>query len=297
MFTRKKSTGPRTKRPRRQRYKFLTPDLVLRAGQKVRFVASPDNPLSKAERLREEYAEIEDGDDAELSLFLQRTYAVAAQFRRHSGEFERLQAHQFWKASGQKPTNPGTSKWLVRFIVRPATTSERKLAGKYASILDGLMQDQVEISAVASRIKELGGIDAAYEAMRERTRGWDEPASPTPPGHPSGQSAAKPRPSAFRAGAVAKHDPRISDFNPPNRGAQSTPTLRLRRPSHLNRLFNSILDASAQLGRARTEAERDFFQQELRDLEVQRLEHLARLAKRYKDRQEAARWKRLDDSR
>lgn len=36
----------------------------------------------------------------------------------------------------------------------------------YAAILDGLMQDKVEISAVASRIKELGGIDAAYEAMQ-----------------------------------------------------------------------------------------------------------------------------------
>jgi hypothetical protein len=82
MLTRKKSTGPRTKRPRRQRYKFLTPDLVLRAGQKVRFVASTDNPLNKAERLREEYAEIEVGQDAELSQFLQRTCEVAARFRR-----------------------------------------------------------------------------------------------------------------------------------------------------------------------------------------------------------------------
>ena len=33
------------------------------------------------------------------------------------------------------------------------------------------MQDKVEISAVASRIKELGGIDVAYEAMQARTCG------------------------------------------------------------------------------------------------------------------------------
>jgi hypothetical protein len=33
------------------------------------------------------------------------------------------------------------------------------------------MEDKVEISAIASRIKELGGIDAAYEAMQARTCG------------------------------------------------------------------------------------------------------------------------------
>ena len=65
MLIRKKFDGSRTKRTRRKRSKFLTPDLVLVAGQKMRFVASPDNPLSKAERLREEYAEMEDGHDAE----------------------------------------------------------------------------------------------------------------------------------------------------------------------------------------------------------------------------------------
>jgi hypothetical protein len=144
---------------------------VLRAGQKVRFVASPDNPLSKAERLREEYAEIEDCPDAELSQFLQHTYEVAAQFRRHSGEFERLQVHQFWKASRQKPRDSATAKWLVYFVLEATTTNVCKRAVKYATILDGLMQDQVEIGAVASRIKELGGIEAAYEAMRARARG------------------------------------------------------------------------------------------------------------------------------
>ena len=38
-------------------------------------------------------------------------------------------------------------------------------------ILDGLLQDQVEVGAVAARIKELGGIDAACEAMQVRKRG------------------------------------------------------------------------------------------------------------------------------
>ena len=155
MLTRKKSTGPRTKRSRRKRAKFLTPDLVLRAGQKIRHVASPDNPLSKAERLRGEYAEMEEGHDAEVRQFLQRTYGVAAQFRRRPGDFERLQAHPFWETSRQKPRDPATSKWLVCFILRPTTTNVCKLAGKFAAILDGLRRDQVEVSAVASRIKEL----------------------------------------------------------------------------------------------------------------------------------------------
>jgi hypothetical protein len=49
--------------------------------------------------------------------------------------------------------------------------NDRSLARKYAAILDGLMQDKVETSAVASRIKELGGIDAACEAVQARTCG------------------------------------------------------------------------------------------------------------------------------
>ena len=165
MLMRKNSTGPRTKRTRRKRSKFLTPDLVLVAGQKIRHVASRDNPLSKAERLREEYSEMEDGDDAELRQFLQRTYEVAAQFRRHRGEFERLQAHPFWERWRPKPRDPATSKWLLFFIMQATTTSVRKLASKYAAILDGLRRDEVEISAVASRIKELGG---AYEASASK---------------------------------------------------------------------------------------------------------------------------------
>jgi hypothetical protein len=171
MLTRKKkSVGPRTKRTRRKRSEFLTPDVVLCAGQKMRFVASPDNALSKAERLRGEYAQIEEGQHAAVRQFLQRAYDVAAQFRRRPGDFERLQAHPLWKASGQKPSDPTTSKWLLYFIMQATATNVRKLADEYAAILDGLRQDQVEISAVASRIKELGGIDAAYEAMRARRR-------------------------------------------------------------------------------------------------------------------------------
>jgi hypothetical protein len=57
-------------------------------------------------------------------------------------------------------------------------------------------------------------------------------------------------------------------------------------------LFDSILDANKQLGRARTEAERAFFKKELLDLEMQRQEHLAELAKRYQDREAAARYRK-----
>jgi hypothetical protein len=103
--------------------------------------------------------------------FLQRAYFVAGQFRRRPRDFERLQAHPFWKPWGEKPRDRSTSKWMLYFIMQATTRNDRKHARKYAAILDGLMQDEVEISAVASRIKELGGIDAACEAMQARTRG------------------------------------------------------------------------------------------------------------------------------
>jgi len=171
MLTRKKSIKSRSRRARRKRSKFITPDLVLVAGKLMRHVSSPDNPLSAAERLRGEFAQMEDGHDAEVRQFLQRAYFVAAQFRWRLGDFERFQVHPFWKQSGMKPNDPATSKWLLYLIMEATTPNLRQLADKYAAILDGLKQDQVEIDAVAARIQELGGIDAAYEAMQVRKRG------------------------------------------------------------------------------------------------------------------------------
>ena len=153
MLTRKKSIKSRSRRARRKRSKFITPDLVLVAGKLMRHVSSPDNPLSAAERLRGEYAQMEAGHDAEVRQFLQRAYFVAAQFRWRLGDFERFQVHPFWKQSGMKPNDPATSKWLLYLIMEATTPNLRQLADKYAAILDGLKQDQVEIDAVAARIQ------------------------------------------------------------------------------------------------------------------------------------------------
>jgi hypothetical protein len=168
MLTRKKSIGTRPRRPSRKRAKFITPDLTLFAGKLMRHVASPDNALSEAERLRGEYAEMKERQHAEVRQFLQRIYGVAARFRRRPGDFERFQVHPFWKQSGQKPKDPSTSKWLLYFITEARTPNACDLADKKAVILDGLMQDQVEDSAVAARIEELGGIGAAYQAIASK---------------------------------------------------------------------------------------------------------------------------------
>jgi hypothetical protein len=93
MLTHKKSIKSRSKRTRRKQSKFITPDLALVAGKLMRFVASPDDPLSEAERLRGKYAQMEDGHNAAVGQFLQHAYGVALRFRRRPGDFERLQAH------------------------------------------------------------------------------------------------------------------------------------------------------------------------------------------------------------
>ena len=103
MWTHKKSLRSRTKRPRRKQSKFITPDLALVGGKLMPFVAGPDDPLSRAERLGEEYAAMQDDHDAEVSQFLQRASFVADQFRRRPIEFERLQVHPFFKQLGLKP--------------------------------------------------------------------------------------------------------------------------------------------------------------------------------------------------
>src|SRR5271165_4974409 len=43
-------------------------------GQRFDWLAGPDDPLREAERLRGEFAEMEDHDDAEVAQFLQRAY-------------------------------------------------------------------------------------------------------------------------------------------------------------------------------------------------------------------------------
>ena len=171
MWTRKKSPWSRTKRRRRKLSKFVTPDLALFQGKLLHFVAGPDDPLSEAERVCGEFAEMVEDQHAAVRQFLQRAYGVADQFRRRPRDFERFQIHSFWKHTRrQRPKDPSTSKWVLNFLMQATTTNQRHLASKYAVILDGLQQDQVEISAVAARIQELGGLGAAYEVMRARKR-------------------------------------------------------------------------------------------------------------------------------
>ena len=71
---------------------------------------------------------------------------------------------------GRSRRDPSTSKWVLYFIMQATTTNVRNLAGKYAVILDGLMQDQVEVSAVAARIQELGGVDAGVRSVMRGAR-------------------------------------------------------------------------------------------------------------------------------
>ena len=169
MWMHKKSIRSRTKRTRRKLSKFVTPDLALFQGKLLHFVAGPDDPLSEAERVCGEFAEMLEDYRAAVRQFLQRAYFVADQFRRRPGDFERFQVHSFWKQTRrQRPKDPSTSKWVLNFLMQATTTSQRHLASMYAVILDGLQQDQVEIGAVAARIKELGGIKATYQAMRAR---------------------------------------------------------------------------------------------------------------------------------
>jgi hypothetical protein len=61
MPIRKETVGSRTKRRRRKLSKFITPDLALFHGQKLQFVAGPDDPLSEAERVCGEFAEMVEG--------------------------------------------------------------------------------------------------------------------------------------------------------------------------------------------------------------------------------------------
>ena len=120
------------------------------------------------QRLAREYAKIKDGDHQSVRRVLQRAYLAALKMQREPGEFERLQADPFWKASLYKPQDASTSKWVVQFIMQARTPRVRILAGKYAAILDGLIRDKVRTTGV--RVAKMEGVEAAYAAVQGRQR-------------------------------------------------------------------------------------------------------------------------------
>jgi hypothetical protein len=91
-------------------------------------------------------------------------------FQRESDEFDLLKADPFWQASRQKPKDASSSKWILYYIMRATTTNVRSRAGRYAVILDRLIGENVRPDKVATRIDEMGGIEAAYEAFRGSSR-------------------------------------------------------------------------------------------------------------------------------
>jgi hypothetical protein len=287
MPIRKKSVESRTKRTRRKQSKFITPDLALFQGKLLHFVAGPDDPLREAERLRGEYAAMQDDNDAAVREFLQRAYYVADQFRRRRGDFERLQVHPFWKQTGQpQPRDRTRSKWVLYLMMHATTTYMRQRVRKYAVILDGLQQDQVEISEVAARIQELGGIDAAYEAMRARTTRHESCVTQDSPNKSTPPIALKLKkqldPPTTRTAEPTDVDRRLFfDATAGERGAyyiigpsgekiplrSGKPPRPPRKLNHFDRWGINIARSKAQLGQARTKEERDYLNQKIRVLE------------------------------
>lgn len=127
--------------------------------------------LGYALTIRRQYAEMEEGHHAAMRRFLQHAYSAFLQFRDDPAEFERLKDDEFWSSSRQKPKDRRVSKWALYFIMQATTRNVRNRAGKFAVILDGFAQMHVPVREVAQRIKALGGVEAAYEAMRARQRG------------------------------------------------------------------------------------------------------------------------------
>jgi len=127
-----------------------------------------ENAFDFVQRLAGEYAKIKDGDHQSVRRVLQRAYLAALKMQREPGEFARLQADPFWKASFHKPKDASTSKWVVQFIMQARTPSVRILAGKYAANLDGLMRDKVGPDDL--RIAKMEGVEAAYAAVQGRPR-------------------------------------------------------------------------------------------------------------------------------
>jgi hypothetical protein len=263
-----------------------------------------------------------DNQHAEVRQFLQRIYGVAAQFRRRPGDFERFQVHPFWKETGQKPKDPSRSQWLLYFITQARTPNAHDLADKYAVILDGLMQDQVEDSAVAARIEELGGLGAAYQAIASK---------PSPncghqvQGGPLGKSASS-RPASTsgqrspvnvtkRSSTVSSAVDSASGDNPKGnrlikrgiwlkqvarRSPPKRPPLNQRALNSRAKLDSALAETRAELRSAPTDEVRLQLEQE-EDLLIEwkdRYErNISRLKQERREKKKAARWQRMSGPR
>jgi hypothetical protein len=185
------------------------------------------------------------------------------------------------------------------FIVQATSPDVRHLASKYAVILDGLRHDQVEVAAVAARIKELGGIEAAYQAMRARTA-QDSPNKRT---LPMALKSQQPAPLTTRTAKPTEVDGRLffDDagpglayyyiIGPSGEKIRLNPAKPPRPPRKLNdleRWGKRLSQCQAQLPQARTKEERDRLDKEIRVLEQLIQERRAKVL----DRRLAARTKR-----
>jgi hypothetical protein len=129
------------------------------------------DPVGLVKVVAAEYAAMEDEYHARLRDFLFRAYTAYEVFRAFPDSYNELKKDSFWKISGLKPKDLKTSRSVLDFIIWANESNDHARATRYAAILDGLSRDKVKPDAVAARIEEMGGIEAAYEAMRARKRG------------------------------------------------------------------------------------------------------------------------------
>ena len=168
MLKRSRPAPPRIKVGRKLQPNYARPNY---ARPIIQPFPEEEGAFSFARRLVGEYADMEDGHHGAVRQFLQRCYVVVLKFQCEPDEFKHLKADPFWEASRHKPKDASTSKWVLYFVMRATTPNVRNRAGRHAVLLDGLIRDKVKPGAVAARIKEMGGVEVAYEAMRARKRG------------------------------------------------------------------------------------------------------------------------------
>ena len=238
------------------------------------------------------------------------------------GDFERFQVHPFWKETGQKPKDPSTSKWLLYFIMQATTPNAGNLADKCAVILDGLMQDKVDDSAVAARIEELGGIGAAYAAIASKpspNRGHQVQGGPlgksasSRPASTSGQrslvnvtktsstvssavdlaSGGNPKGGRLIKGGIGLKQ--VARRSPPER-----PPLNYRALNSRAKIQKALAETRAELRSAPPEEVRLQLEEEMDFLiewKDRRERNILRLKQERREKKAAARWQRMSGPR
>jgi hypothetical protein len=155
--------------------------------------------LSRVGALSEAHDHLRHRTHDNLNSLLVVALIICQRIKEDAASFNTFAADDFWHS--KKPSRQRTMLAAVQFVLRPETTSERKLVSKYARALREFDERGVRPENLPEAIRQTpGGLSAAAQLSAKRHR----PVVPPPGAQPAAASPVQPTPQGTaRAAGVS----------------------------------------------------------------------------------------------